>query len=63
MRAVGRSERLELSRRTGIFLEVRIGCLEEDLDSVERCDDGLCLLTRERGWDVSAKDVTGREEK
>ena len=63
MRAVGRSERLELSRRTGIFLEVRIGRLKEDLDSVEGCDDGLCLLTRERGWDVSAKDVTGREEK
>ena len=45
MRAVGRSERLELSRRTGIFLEVRIGCLEEDLDSVERRDDCLGLMT------------------
>lgn len=29
--------------RTGVFAKVGVGRLEEDLDSVERCDDRLCL--------------------
>ena len=34
------------SRRTGILLKLGVGCLEEDLDSVKRCDDRLRLNAR-----------------